>query len=138
MPAFEATDPRHAAKDPRYVAAIKLIERQGAKEFQIRYDEEQDPIVWVATAGFAIHNGKIGRSGKVNAHQCGAGLNPLTAIFSLCHNSLDRRGLCLHCHRNTMFDENFEINPDTLTDAYCFYQWDPENSTFRRGCEGDT
>ena len=135
MPVFEPTDPEASAQDPRYVAAIDLIRRNGAREIQLRYDEEQKPIVWVATAGFSIIDGKISGRGKVNAHQAGGGLDPLTAIFALCRACLDRRGQCVHCGRNTMFDENFESQPLAL--FYCWYQWDPELKMFRRGCEGD-
>lgn len=136
MPVFDAAIPAMTIDDDRLVAAIELIQRNGAREVQIRYDEEQKPIVWVAVAGFSIIKGKLSRRGKTNAHQVGAGLDPLTAMFALCHACLDRRGLCTHCQRNTMFDETFESQP--LADYYCWYQWDPELKTFRRGCEGDS
>ena len=136
MPVFKSDDLKSTVEDPRYIAAIELIRRNGAREIQLRYDDEQNPIVWVAVAGFAIINGKpsLGR-GKINAHQAGGGLNPLLAIFALCRACLDRRGLCVHCGKNTMFDETFE--PQPLEDFYCWYQWDPELKTFRRGCEGE-
>lgn len=133
-PIFEGADIEAALKDPRYIAAIDLVRRNGAREIQLRYDDEQKPIVWVAVAGFSIINGRPSDRGKINAHQAGGGLDPLTAIFALCHACLDRRGVCVHCSRNTMFDETFE--PQPLEDFYCWYQWDPEMKTFRRGCEG--
>jgi hypothetical protein len=136
MPIFETSDPKVAAEDPRFTAAIDLIRRNGAREVQLRYDDEQNPIVWVAVAGFSIINGKPSGRGKINAHQAGGGLDPLTAIFALCRACLDRRGKCTHCDRNTMFDETFEAQP--LENFYCWYQWDPELETFRRGCEGST
>lgn len=133
MPVFETLDPTLSLKDPRYVAAISLVRRMGAREIQLRYDQEQKPIVWVATAGFSVINGVPTNRGKINAHQAGAGLDPLTAVFSLCRACLDRHGVCVHCGRNTMFDENF--SPQPLEAFYCWYQWDPESKTFRRGCE---
>jgi hypothetical protein len=134
MPALDALDPKMAVEDPRYIGAIELIRRVGAREIQLRYDEEQHPIVWVCTAAFSIINGKPSGRGKINAHQASGGLDPLRAIFALCHICLDRQGVCLHCGRNTMFDENF--SPQPLENFYCWYQWDPEMKTFRRGCEG--
>lgn len=136
MPIFQASALPDAANDPRYVAAIDLVRRNGAREIQLRYDDEQNPIVWVAVAGFSIINGKIAQSrGKINAHQAGGGLDPLSALFALCRACLDRQGRCVHCDRNTMFDENFSAQP--LEAFYCWYQWDPEMKTFRRGCEGE-
>lgn len=134
MPVFDTHDPKAAVHDPRYVGAIDLVRRNGAREVQLRYDEEQNPIVWVATAGFSIINGKPSSRGKINAYQAGGGLDPLLALFALCRACLDRQGYCRHCNRNTMFDETFE--PQPLEDFYCWYQWDPEMQTFRRGCEG--
>lgn len=135
-PVFETTDPKVASKDPRFTAAIDFLKRMGAREFQIRYDDEQEPIVWVAVSGFSIINGKISGRGKTNAHQCGSGFDPLRAIFNLMASSLNFKGHCNHCGRNTMFDENFGEVP--MDDVFCWYQWDPETKTFRRGCEGDT
>lgn len=136
MPAFEATDPQLAVKDERFTAAIKFLERLGAREFQMRFDDEQRPIVWVAISGYSIINGKPATRGKINAHQTGCGMDPLTAMFNLMTNSLNFRGLCNHCGRNTMFDESFGEVP--MADVYCWYQWDPELKLYRRGCEGDT
>lgn len=135
MPSFEVTDPQVAYRDPRYTAAIDLVRRNGARGIQLRYDDEQNPIVWVAVAEFSVIDGKITGHGKINAHQAGGGLDPLSAIFALCRACLDRRGLCVHCQRNTMFDETFD--PQPLSEFYCWYQWDPELKTFRRSCEGD-
>lgn len=135
MPTFDALDTEEAMQDPRFVGAIDLVRRNGARDVQIRYDDEQNPIVWVVVAGFSIIDGKPSARGKVNAHQAGGGLNPLTAIFALCRACLDRKGVCNHCGRNTMFDEHFE--PQPLEEFYCWYQWDPEVKTFRRGCEND-
>lgn len=134
MPVFDTADPEAAIEDPRYVAAIDLVRRNGAREIQLRYDDEQNPIVWVAVAGFSIVNGKPSGRGKVNAYQAGGGIDPLSAIFALCRALLDRRGICVRCGKNTMFDETFESQP--LEYSYCWYQWDPEMKIFRRGCEG--
>jgi hypothetical protein len=133
MPVFDTTNPELAIRDPRYIGAIDLLRRNGARSIQLRYDDEQNPIVWVAVAGFSIIDGKPSPYGKVNAHQAGGGLDPLSSVFALCRACLDRRGRCVHCGRNTMFDEGSE--PQPLADFYCWYQWDPERKGFHRGCE---
>jgi hypothetical protein len=135
VPSFNAIDPDLAVKDPRFTAALDLVRRNGAREIQLRFDDEQKPIVWVAVAGFSIIDGIPAGRGKINAHQAGGGLDPLTALFSLCRACLDRHGLCVHCGRNTMFDESF--SPQPFEAVYCWYKWDPEMKVFRRSCEGD-
>jgi hypothetical protein len=135
VPSFELPHPEVSLRDPRYVAAIELIRRNGARELQLRYDNEQTPIVWVAVAGFSVVDGMPSQQGEINAHQAAGGLDPLKAIFALCRACLDRRGVCTHCGRNTMFDEEF--SPQPLEAFYCWYQWDPELKIFRRGCEGE-
>lgn len=134
MPIFSAPDLKGGIEDPRYVGAIDLVRRNGAREVQLRYDDEQHPTVWVAVAGFSIADGKPVGRGRINAHQAAGALGPLEAVFALCRACLDRRGVCAHCGRNTMFDENFE--PQPMETFYCWYQWDPEMKVFRRGCEG--
>lgn len=134
-PAFDAQDPQLAVHDPRFIAAIDFLKRQGAREFQIRYDDEQQPIVWVAVAGYSWIDGRPRSTGKINGHQTGSGMDPLSAMFNLLRNSLNFVGRCNHCDRNTMFDEWFGEQP--LEDLYCWYQWDPELKVYRRGCEGD-
>lgn len=136
MPIFEpTTDVYESYRDPRYLAAVDLVRRTGARKIQIRYDKEQDPIVWVAVAEFSIIDGQLSNTGEINAHQAGGGLDPLSAIFALCRACLDRKGTCILCGRNTMFDETFAAHP--LEEFYCWRQWDPEMKVFRRSCEGD-
>lgn len=127
-------DLKSSAEDPRFIAGVDLLRRTGMKEFQIRYDDEQEPVVWIALASYTIHNGRPSKSGKINHHQPGSGMTPLAAVLDLCDKAMTG-GSCTHCGRPTMFDENFGA---ALLDAYfCWYQWDPELETFRRGCEGD-
>lgn len=108
-------------KDPRFVAAIKMIERTGSKEFQLRYSDDEQPVVWMAVA---VYPGK--------GAQAAAALNPVDAVFRLCDQLIDG-GMCLHCHRPTGFSEDFDPMP--LQEEVCWYQWDPEREVFRRDCE---
>jgi hypothetical protein len=106
--------------DPRLPAAVDLIGRTGAQKFQIRYCEEESPTVWVAAARWR------------GTWECAASTHPLEAIFRLCDQIIDG-GRCLHCGRPAGFTPDFDPMP--LADTFCWYQWDPELATFRRGCE---
>ena len=102
---------------------MQLIERRtGCHQFVIRYCDEDQPVVWLAL-------GRWGRSWQV-----AAALHPVAAVFALCDQVIDG-GACTHCHRPTGFAPDLDTMPlDTLV---CWYQYDPELATFRRGCAGD-
>jgi hypothetical protein len=102
--------------------AIDLLGRTGAEEFQIRYCGEQEPAVWIAAAKWH------------EVWEVGASTGALEAIFRLLAQVLDG-GHCQHCNRPSGFEATIEANP--LPGLICWYQWDPELETFRRGCEGD-
>jgi len=110
--------------DPRFQATLSLIGRTGADEFQIRYSDDDEPVVWMAVATY-----------KEKGSEVAAGLNPLTAVLRLAETLVDG-GTCTHCKRPSGLDPNsFEKMP--ADDIICWYQFDPELKTFRRGCEGD-
>jgi len=128
---------------PRLLAGVKLIERTGARNFRIGYSPEEDgePVVWYATATWFMRSGRPvadARGGAQVRYEAAAAMNGTTAVMRLCEQVIDG-GLCTHCKQLTIFDENPGDSPfDTLLDAMgCVYAWDPELSTFRRGCEGD-
>lgn len=108
-------------EDPRFLAAVKMIERTGAKGFQLRFHDDEKPTVWLAVATYS--------DGKAEA---AAALHPLPAVFRLCDQLIDG-GQCTHCGRPTGFSQ--DIDPLPLESHVCWYQWDPERKTFRRGCE---
>lgn len=64
--------------------------------------------------------------------EVGAGLDPTTALYRVAETLVDGE-LCKHCGRPT----GVELSPDgmPLDDVVCWYQYDPELATFRRGCE---
>lgn len=123
--------------DPRFLAAVQLLERTGAHDFRIGYSDPDDgePIVWYAvatwqriTAGPTVHR----------AAEAAGSVDPVLAVFRLCEQVIDG-GQCMHCGRPTIFDAT---PSDTLADDMldvmgCRYAYDPERSTFRRDCEGD-
>jgi hypothetical protein len=110
--------------EPRLLAGVDLLRRTGATETQIRFHDDEKPVVWLAVAVYSQ-----------GAEAAGA-LDPTLAVLRLCEQVVDG-GQCTHCKRPAGLD------PDTLDrmpldQLVCWYQYDPELQTFRRGCEGDT
>jgi hypothetical protein len=110
---------RSPVDDPRFVPAVDMLGRTGAAEFQVRFCEEDKPVIWVAAA----------RWGDV--WECAAAMNPVRAVFRLCDQVIDG-GTCTYCDRPTGFFPDLDELP--LEPLVCWYQWDPELATFRRGC----
>jgi hypothetical protein len=105
--------------DPRFAPAVVMLGRTGAAEFQVRYCEEDQPVIWMAAA----------RWGEV--WETAAAMNPVLAVFRLCDQVIDG-GVCQHCQRPTGFAPDLDEMP--LDQVVCWYQFDPELVTFRRGC----
>jgi len=107
-------------KDPRFSAAVALLGRTGADEFQVRFSpEDEPPITWTA----------LGRWGK--RWECAAAMDPLSAIFRLCDEVIDG-GQCTHCKKPAGFEPSIDEMP--LNQFVCWYQWDPGTKEFKRGC----
>jgi hypothetical protein len=109
-----------ASDDPRLMAAIDLIGRTGADQFQIRYSDDSKPVVWMALANWR------------GTWEVGASTSPVQAVFRLCDQVIDG-GQCTHCHKPTGFVP--EVYGMPVPEYVCWYQFDPELATFRRGCE---
>jgi hypothetical protein len=114
------------ARDPRLVAALHLLERTGMRQFQLRYDDDEQPTVWMAVGLY-----------KGETFECAAAPTPLQAVFRLC-DQLIIGGTCTHCQRATGFEEEPLGGPMPLDETICWYRYDPERETFRRSCEGQT
>lgn len=112
-------------KEPLLMASLDLIGRTGAKGVQLRYSDDEKPVVWMAVGTYV-------RDGR-EIHQVAADLHPARAAFKLCESVIDG-GHCVHCDRPTGITEDFDPMP--LSDTICWYQFDPELATFRRACEG--
>lgn len=111
--------------EPRLLAAIDLIRRTGAQVIDIRYQDDQAPIVWMVIAGYP------GERWEVDA-----AFEPVRAALRLCERLVDG-GICTHCRRPTGLEpDSIDIMP--LNKEICWWQWDPELKKFRRECEGDT
>ena len=122
---YRQSDILNPDQDPRVKPAIELLGRTGADQFQLRYCDEYKPRVWIASA---LWN---------RTWECAAAINPIRAIFRLIDSVLDG-GTCLQCGRPTGFEPSLQPETMPMNKLVCWFQWDPELKTFRRGCEGDT
>jgi hypothetical protein len=118
--------------DPRFIAGIELVRRTGAKTIQIRFSDDEKPVVWFAVAGYISRQGRAHSSGKINAYLIGAAFDPLQALFKLLDEAIDGNE-CAHCHRPAGFVAETETMP--LDSVVCWYIFDPETNTYMRGCE---
>lgn len=112
--------------DPRFVAGVDMIRRTGAETFQIRWSDDEEPTVWFAVAGY-----------PAGRWETAAALDPVRAVLRLCERTLDG-GVCTHCKLPVAFEPD-DLSPieSPLDRMACWYQFDPELATIRRGCEGD-
>jgi hypothetical protein len=124
MPKSKVPGPSY--QDDRFIAAVDLVGRTGAKSFQMRYCEEEKPVIWMAIGEWIRENKSV--------FEVGASTNPLVALFRLLDEVIDG-GICTYCGKPTGFEES--VDPMPLDQVVCWYQWDPERKVFRRGCEGD-
>lgn len=123
------------ALSPQALAAVDLLRRTGSSTFEIRYSDDNQPVVWLAISGYRTDkHGHPVATGTPNAYEVAAALLPEDAIFRLCDQLIDG-GWCKHCNRPAGFERGTEPMP--LGDHICWYQYDPELATYRRSCEGD-
>jgi hypothetical protein len=117
-----------APDDPRLLAGVDLLRRTGARQFQIRYSDDEEPVVWLAVISYVRDEGTY--------YDAAGAMDPVRAVLRLCELVVDG-GHCAHCHRPAGLDPD-SIDTMPLAEAICWYQYDPELRTFRHGCEGDT
>lgn len=60
----------------RLVALVDLIGRTGAQGFQLRYSDDEAPVVWIAVAGYKRGLGNM-------VYEVGASCSPDRAAFRL-------------------------------------------------------
>lgn len=125
-------------QEERTHAALDMVRRTGATSTDIRWSDDQQPVVWMAVSTHYIdpvtHMPTAGPRTGVAHHQVAAALDPLTALLRLCEQLMDG-GMCAHCHRPTGFEPT-DTGTMPLADTFCWTQYDPELKTYRRGCEG--
>lgn len=112
--------------DPKFMACVDLVPRTGAKSFQLRYSDDEQPVVWIAV-------GEWPAKGGGTAHEAASALDPLNAVFRLLERVIDG-GQCAHCGKPSGI--TFDIDTMPMNKLVCWWQWDPETNKLRRGCEG--
>lgn len=125
--------------DDVFLAGVDLLRRTGAQGFQIRYSDDEQPVVWIAVSEWRVGRASrlvpAGRGGK-RVFDTAAGLTPRRAVIRLLEQLLDGIGVCQHCGKpSSIIEEPDAEHP--LHAITCVYAYDPELKTFRRGCEGD-
>lgn len=108
--------------EPKLVAAVDMIRRTGSRNFQLRFHDDEQPVVWIAVAIYDDTHA-----------DAAASLDPVRAVLRLCEQLIDG-AKCVHCDRPTGFDPD-SLDTMPLNALVCWYQYDPELQTFRRGCE---
>jgi hypothetical protein len=117
----------------RLVACVDLIGRTGATDFQIRYSDDEQPVVWIAVAKYRRRAGRD--EPTLTRHETAAALRPDQAAFRLVEALVDG-GQCQHCRKPTgVLDDWSQEPPLAALGVVCWYTYDPELKTYRRGCE---
>lgn len=120
--------------EARMKAATDMLRRTGAQWVQLRYSNDEEPTVWFAVVRHLVgEDGRPVPNGGAPATECAAALDPLRAMLRLCEQVIDG-GMCAHCGRPA------GLEPDSIEEPpggkmICWYVYDPEMQTFRRGCE---
>ena len=137
MPEPTANGPEHPpVDDPVFMAALDLLRRTGASSFQIRYQDDEQPTVWIAVGEWKTTDGMPTPDGADIRHEAAGALHARTALLRLLEQVLDG-GKCMHCQRPSGMEAD-SIDTMPANELICWYQYDPELKTFRRGCEGNT
>jgi hypothetical protein len=124
--AAEIARQRHARRAPggvdgdRMMAAVDLVKRTGADEFQIRFCEEEQPVIWMAAARWK------------GTWQAAGAMGPLGAVFALLDSVIDG-GTCKHCGRPAGFEAT-DAGTMPMDKLVCWYQYDPGTRKFAKGC----
>lgn len=121
---------------PIMAAGIKLLEGTGMRQFQLRYSDDEQPVVWMAVAKWSLggQGVPVAKGGKP-AFDTASALDPVSAVLRLCDQMLNG-GYCLHCERPSGVTLRWDAAMP-LADMICWYVYDPELQVFRRSCEND-
>jgi hypothetical protein len=124
--------------EKRLAAAVDMTRRTGAQSVELRYSDDQLPVVWMAIGEWLWLGERPvaeGTPGAKTRHEVAAALNPLTATMRLLDQIVDG-GTCQHCGKVTAVSDNW-AGGVILEEHICWYIYDPEVNTFRRQCEGE-
>lgn len=126
------SDVQAPALSDEAMAAIKLLQRNGMRSFELRFSPPEDDtpgdtpgrVAWLAIANFA------------DRWEVAAARKPNRAVLRLATAVVDG-AVCTHCSKVCGFDEDYtnqEIN-EAVSAFVCWFVYDPENKVFRRSCE---
>lgn len=129
----------HPLDDARFKAGVALLGRTGSVEFQIRYEDETEPVVWIAVAKWRLGPDNKPRpqddpEGVGDYYKCAAAFDPIQAVLNLCEVAIDG-GECQHCKRPSAFEKSNEDLPDFAVNIFCVYSFNQERNEFVRSCE---
>lgn len=114
--------------DPIALGLIGWFPRLGVTDVQVRYSDDQDPVVWMAVASVRRQTG-----GPV--HEAAAALDPSEAIKRLAAQLVDG-GQCAHCGKPTGFEVDWSAPTFGTDQLVCWVTYDPELKRIRLGCGG--
>lgn len=124
-------------EDPRFLPAVDMLRRTGVRAFQVRWSDDEEPIVWFCVGQYSIgEGGKPQGEGELNHWESASGHDPMEALLRLIERVMDG-GVCVHCHRPAMFVATLDDSPSPFDPLVCITSWDPELSVYRRDCEGN-
>lgn len=110
------------------LACIDMIGHTGAADTDIRYQDDQQPVVWMAVAHW-----KSTETGDI--YQVGAGFNVERALVKLLKETVDG-GQCTHCGRPTGFDPDRPLYTDMGDGGLiCWYFYNPQTRKIQGGCQ---
>lgn len=104
----------------RTLALIELLRRCGLTGLQMRYSDDEKPVVWMAVAC-------VGEAGYAVA----ASFDPEKAIDNLSEEMIDG-GACNHCGRPA--GVMHELGSMPAAREICWYQYDPSLKRYARHC----
>jgi hypothetical protein len=117
---------------PRALAAIDVIRRTGAESVQVRYSDDEQPVVWMCVVTWRVNrDGVPTKHGAGRGHDAAAALRPDKAVYRLANQIVDG-GTCAHCGKPTAFNEDVAHEP--LSDVLCWWTWDPEVGRYVQAC----
>jgi hypothetical protein len=128
---------RPVSDDPRMHAGIDMLRRTGLRSFQLRYSDDEQPVIWLAVGEWGVdESGRPVKSGGETRHDTASALHPVDAVLRLLEHTLDG-GECAHCNRPTgVFPELVPPKPPQILEAaVCWYVFDAKSERFVSGCK---
>jgi hypothetical protein len=109
------------------MACIDMVGHTGAIATDIRYQDDQLPVVWMAVGQWNVEGHDV--------YQVGAAFTVENALCKLLEDVMDG-GECTHCHRPVGFDANQPLYADMGDSGLvCWYFFNPDTKKIQGGCQ---